>query len=72
MYRGYTEAQAAAYKRYSGKQATIYVRVPPEERDAIQAAAQVAGQSVNAYTRQAIRERMERDRQCTERQTAGE
>lgn len=62
MYKGYTQAQAAAYKRYSGKQATIYVRVPPEERDAIQAAAQAAGKSLNAYTRQAIAERMERDK----------
>lgn len=72
MYKGYTPAQAAAYKRYNGKQATIYIRVPPEERDAIQAAAQEAGQSLNAYTRQAIQERMERDRQHTDHQRAGE
>lgn len=62
MYKGYTQAQAAAYKRYSASQAIIYIRVPPEERDAIQAAAEAAGQSINAYTRQAIQERMERDR----------
>lgn len=55
-------AQAAAYKRYNATQATIYVRVPPAERDAIQAAAEAAGQSLNAYTRQAIAERMERDK----------
>lgn len=58
----YTQAQAAAYRRYMGTQATIYIRVPPEERDAIQAAAEAVGQSVNAYTRQAIQERMERDK----------
>lgn len=72
MYKGYTQAQAAAYKRYSGKQATIYIRVPPEEREAIQAAAEAAGQSLNAYTRQAIAERMERDSQHIEHKKAGE
>lgn len=72
MYKGYTQAQAAAYKRYSASRATIYIRVPPEERDAIQAAAEATGQSLNAYTRQAIAERMERDRANIEDQTAGE
>lgn len=72
MYKGYTKAQAAAYKRYSATQATIYIRVPPDERDAIQAAAEAAGQSLNAYTRKAIAERMERDNQHIEHQTAGE
>lgn len=71
-YTGYTKARAEANKRWIAKQATIYIRVPPEERDIIQTAAQAAGQSVNAYTRQAIQERMERDRQHTERQGAGE
>lgn len=72
MYKGYTQAQAAAYKRYSGKQATIYIRVPPDERDTIQAAAEAAGQSVNAYTRQAIQERMERDKAIQDKERAGE
>lgn len=60
-YTGYTKARAEANKRWIAKQATIYIRVPPEEREAIQAAAEAAGQSINAYTRQAIADRMERD-----------
>lgn len=66
-YKGYTPAQAAANKRWASKQATLYIRVPPEERDTIQAAAEAAGQSLNAYTRQAIQERMERDNQPRQR-----
>lgn len=61
-YAGYTKARAEANKRWIAKQATIYIRVPPDERDIIQAAAEAAGQSLNAYTRQAIAERMERDK----------
>lgn len=62
-YRGYTPAQAAAYKRYSDKQATIYIRVPREERDDIQSHAQAKCESVNAFVRRAIRETMERDKE---------
>lgn len=40
----------------------INLTVPKGDKDAIQAAAEAVGQSVNAYTRQAIAERMERDR----------
>lgn len=71
-YTGYTPARAAANKRWIDKQATIYIRVPPTERDAIQSAAEAAGQSLNAYTRQAIQERMERDKANTEHQRVGE
>lgn len=60
-YTGYTLARAKANKRWIDKQATLYIRLPPEERDNIQKAAEAAGQSLNAYTRQAIQERMERD-----------
>lgn len=68
----YTKAQAAAYKRYSAKQATIYIRMPPADRDAIQAAAEAAGQSVNAYARQALVERMERDKAIQDNERAWE
>lgn len=72
MYKGYTKAQAAAYKRYNASQATIYIRVPPAERDAIQVAAEAAQQSVTAYTRQAIQERMERDKAAKGKDRAGD
>lgn len=71
-YTGYTPSRAAANKRWIDKQATLYIRVPPEERAAIQTAAEAAGQSLNAFTRQAIQERMERDKANTDDQTAGE
>lgn len=62
-YRGYTKAQAAAYKRYSDKQATIYIRVPPAESDDIHSHAKAKGESVNAFVRRAIRETMVRDKE---------
>lgn len=60
-YKGYTQAQARASAKYRSKRARLDIMLQEDERDAIQAAAQAAGQSVNAYTRQAIQERMERD-----------
>lgn len=68
----YTKAQADAYKRYSAKLDTLYIRVPQGGRDAIQAAAEASGQSVNAYTRQAIQERMERDKVIQSKGRAGD
>lgn len=61
-YKGYTSAHNEAHKRYMEGHVEIRARVSKDERDAIQAAAHAAGQSVNAYTRQAIQERMERDK----------
>lgn len=61
-YRGYTQAQNAAQQRYMQGKVALRTIVSRDERDAIQAAARAAGQSVNAYTRQAIQERMERDK----------
>lgn len=71
-YKGYTPAQNAAQKRYMEDRIALRTIVLKDERDAIQAAAEAAGQSVNAYTRQAIWERMERDNQHTEQQGTGE
>lgn len=71
-YDGYTPVRAAANKRYLDKQAWIKIRTDEDNKDAIQAAAQVAGQSANAYILQAIAERMERDNQHIENQRAGE
>lgn len=64
---------AASHNRYIAKAYDrINLTVPKGDKGAIQAAAEAAGQSINAYTRQAIAERMERDNQHTEHQTAGE
>lgn len=62
-YKGYTPAQNAAQQRYMKDKVALRTIVSRDERDAIQAAAKEAGQSLNAYTRQAIVERMERERQ---------
>lgn len=70
-YKGYTPAQNEAQKRYMQGKIAIRTIVSQEERDTIQAAADAAGQSLNAYTRQAIAERMERDR-IQDGETAGE
>lgn len=67
-YKGYTPAQNAAQQRYMKDKVALRTIVSRDERDAIQAAAQAAGQSVNAYTRQAIAERMERDNHPRQRQ----
>lgn len=61
-YDGYTPVRAAANKRYLDKQSWIKIRTDDAGKNAIQAAAQAAGQSSNAYILQAIRERMERER----------
>lgn len=61
-YKGYTQAQARASAKYRSKRARLDIMLPDDERAAIQAAAEAAGQSVNVYTRQAIRERMDRDK----------
>ena len=56
-----TEAQKRASTNYNRKQDNIMARPTKEEGAAIRAAAASAGQSVQAYVLQAIRERMERE-----------
>ena len=60
-YRGFTEAQARAHKKYIAQFVEMKVRTTPERREIIQSAATSQGQSVNAYINQAIDERMDRD-----------
>lgn len=60
-YRGFTEAQAKATKKYLEKFADVKVRMTPEERDAIKAHAQSRGESMNGFILRAARETMERD-----------
>lgn len=62
-YRGFTEAQARAHKKYIAQFVEMKVRTTPERRETIQNAAASQGQSVNAYINQAIDERMDREKQ---------
>ena len=55
-----TRAAQAAVQRYEAKTYDkILVRVPKGRRDEIQAAAEAAGQSVNAYIVEAVDRRMQ-------------
>ena len=56
-----TEAQKRASTNYNRKQDNIMIRPAKEDGAAIRAAAAKAGQSVQAYVLQAVRERMERE-----------
>lgn len=61
-YKGFTEAQAKAHKKYMEKVATIQVRTTAEHRDKIKAHAEAQGESVNAFVKRAIDETMKRER----------
>ena len=56
-----TEAQIKASVKYNQSKDNIMIRPDKDEGGAIRNAAKAAGQSVQAYVLQAIRERMERD-----------
>ena len=56
-----TPAKRAGNARYLATQKTTVIRTLPEEAETFKIAAETAGQSVQAYIVQAIRERMERD-----------
>lgn len=60
-YRGFTEAQARAHKKYIAQFVETKVRMTPERRDTIRAHAEAHGESVNAFINRAIDETMERD-----------
>lgn len=53
--------QQERVKRYQDKRDAITIRPSKEDGQSIRDAAKAAGQSVQAYILQAIRERMERD-----------
>lgn len=67
-YKGFTEAQARASKRYLAKFAEVNVRMLPEERDTIKSHAEARGESVSAFIRRAIRETIARDSAAPETQ----
>ena len=56
-----TEAQKRASTNYNRRQDNIMIRPTQEVGATIRAAAANAGQSVQAYVLQAVRERMERE-----------
>ena len=60
-YRGLTEAQARAHRKYISQFAETKVRMTPERRDQIKAHAESRGESVNAFINRAISETMERE-----------
>lgn len=60
-YRGFTEAQARAHKKYIAQFVETKVRMTPERRDTIRAHAEAHGESVNAFINRAIDETMKRD-----------
>lgn len=60
-YRGFTEAQARAHKRYISRFVEVKVRMDPDRRESIKAHADARGESVNGFINRAIDETMARD-----------
>jgi len=57
-----SEKQKEYAKRYLSKLSEIRIRMKPEEKDDITAAAAMAGKSVNRYILDAVSVQIERDR----------
>lgn len=63
MAREITPAQRKAVGKYeAANYDKVLVRMPKGEREEIKAAADAAGQSVNVYILEAVRDRMEREK----------
>lgn len=60
-YKGFTDAQAKAHKKYMEGVATIQVRTNTEQRELIKDHAAACGESVNAFILRAISETIQRD-----------
>lgn len=60
-YRGFTEAQARAHKKYISRFVEVKIRMEPERREVVKAHAEARGESVNGFINRAIDETMERD-----------
>lgn len=60
-YRGFTEAQARAHKKYIARFVEVKVRMEPERREEIRTHAEAHGHSLNSFINKAIDEKMERD-----------
>ncbi len=61
-YKGFTEAQARAHKKYIAQFVETKIRMTPERRDVVKAHAASRGESLNAFINRAIDEIMERER----------
>ncbi len=59
-YRGFTEAQARAHKKYIAQFVEVKVRMTPERRDMVRAHAEARGESLNAFINAAIDEKIAR------------
>ena len=60
-YRGFSEAQARAHKKYIAQFVETKIRMTPERREEVRAHADTRGESLNAFINRAIDETMERD-----------
>lgn len=61
-YRGFTEAQARAHKKYIAQFVETKIRMTPEHREKVREHAENRGESLNAFINRAIDETMERDK----------
>ena len=60
-YRGFTEAQARAHKKYIAQFVEVKVRMEPDHRESVRAHAEAQGESLNSFINRAIDETMQRD-----------
>lgn len=62
-YKGFTDAQAKAHKKYMENVSTIQIRTTAERREFIKAHAESQGESVNAFINRAIDETIKQDKE---------
>lgn len=62
-YRGFTEAQAKAHKKYIAQFVEVKIRMTPEHRESVRSFAAARGESLNAFINAAIDEKVKRE-QC--------
>lgn len=60
-YRGFTEAQARAHRKYIAQFVETKVRMTPERREHIKSHAEARGESVNGFINRAIDEAIARE-----------
>lgn len=61
-YKGFTEAQARAHKKYMEGIATVQIRMTAERREKIKAHAESRGESVNSWINRVIDEAMKNEK----------
>lgn len=60
-YKGFTEAQARAHKKYIAQFVETKIRMTPEHRELVRAHAASRGESLNTFINRAIDEMMARE-----------